>query len=179
MNFQNACLHFEARCRPQFLYKDRPIFASNEKVIDENYFLMPIEINQRLGGAETWSVIKTVYDICLLEEHLNISLGLKLNEKLLEHKRTHPRFRCISKDIHPARNVKLNSIQVNIKKLQRNPNAVEISIFRSPDEKLGIKDYVGWVTAKNELNCSYEEIKETLNDILECVRFEFIYILNK
>jgi hypothetical protein len=53
MNFQNAVLHFEARCRSEKLY-NKSNFDSNNNLIDENNFFMPIEINLRLGGSEAW-----------------------------------------------------------------------------------------------------------------------------
>jgi hypothetical protein len=173
MSFQNACLHFEARCRPQSLYKDTPIFDENQNVIEESYFLMPIEINLRLGGAETWSMIRSVYDINLLEEHLKICLGIRLNDRELNFKFENPRFRCISNDIHPARNVILKSIKINTQKLRADSRAIELSIFRSPGDILTIKDYVGWITVKNRVDSSDEELAVSLNQIMSYIQFEY------
>jgi hypothetical protein len=173
MNFQNALLHFEARCRPQSLYKTKAIFDANQNVIDESYFLMPIEINLRLAGAETWSMVKSVYGINLLEEHLKVSLGITIDRRDLNFRLENPRFRCISNDIHPARDVILKSIKIDTDKLREDERAVELAIFRCPGDRLTIKDYVGWLTVKNHVNCSDEELADSVNEIMSYIQFEF------
>jgi hypothetical protein len=174
LNIQNACLCFEARCRPQSLYNDRPIFDENNNVIEPDSFLMPIEINLRLAGAETWSTIKSVYDVDLLEEHLNLSLGFKLDEIQLDRKTNNPRFKCMSKDIHPARSVILNSIKVNLEKLAANDNAVEICIFKSPGEKLTGQDCVGWLTVKSGIHETNEKLLTSLSEVMNLVQIELV-----
>jgi hypothetical protein len=135
---------------------------------------MPIEINLRLAGAETWSMIKSVYDVDLFEEHLNLSLGLKLDEVQLDRKTNNPRFKCISKDIHPARNVILNSIRVDLEKLAANDNAVEICIFRSPGDKLTGEDYVGWLTVKSGIHETNETLLSSFNEVMNLVQIELV-----
>ena len=43
LNFQNACLHFEAKCRPESIYNETVLFDEDFNLIKENNFLMPIE----------------------------------------------------------------------------------------------------------------------------------------
>jgi hypothetical protein len=135
---------------------------------------MPIEINMRMGGAETWSMIKTAYDVDLLEEYLNISLGFRLDQNVLEHKSRNPRFKCISKDIHPARNVLLNSIKVNLSSLDHSDSVAEVCIFRSPGDILTREDYVGWFTIKAELSETNEKLVSSVSESIKLVAIEFI-----
>jgi hypothetical protein len=135
---------------------------------------MPIEINLRLGGAETWSMVKSSYDVDLLNEHLNLSLGMVLNQKLLDYKSENPRFRCTSKDIHPAKNCFINNIDIDLDRLQFNRNLSEICVFRSPGDKLDREDYVGWFTVKSDLNNCKDGLSYHLNQILDHVKIEFI-----
>ncbi len=172
LNLNNACLHFEARCRPESLYKKRN-FDENSNLIDEKYFLMPIEINLRLAGAETWSMVKASYDIDLIKEVVNIGLGIKLNEIDLLKKLNNPRFRAVSKDFHPAKNVYIDAIAVNLNKLMQIDHAVEISIFRSVGDKLTVKDYVGWVSVINDKNCFAKDLNSKMNEVLSCIEFKF------
>jgi len=135
---------------------------------------MPIEINLRLGGAETWSMIKTVYNVDLFKEHLNISLGFNIDQSDLDAKFDNPRYKCISKDIHPARKTLLNSIKVHLKSLEESDNVSEICIFRSAGDNLTQEDYVGWLTIIVNLNESNEKLFSALHESLKLVEIEFI-----
>ncbi|RNA40975.1 hypothetical protein BpHYR1_044498 [Brachionus plicatilis] len=57
---------------------------------------MPIEINQRLGGSETWSMIFSSLNVNLIHEAAKISLGIGLNETDLLVKSSNPRWYSIS-----------------------------------------------------------------------------------
>jgi hypothetical protein len=155
------------------LYKDRPVFDENCNIIDENWFLMPIEINLRLAGAETWSMIKAVYDVDLLREHLNISLGFTLVKEQFDHKLENPRFKCISKDIHPARECLLSSILIDLGRLHAEEKLCELSIFRSPGDNLSREDYVGWFTVKADLSESNDALVNSINKIFSIFKIEF------
>ena len=194
MNFQNAVLHFEARCRPASIYESevnnfRILDENNNYQIDENAyykflienessFIMPIEINPRLGGAEAWSMSLAAHDVNMMNEYVNICLGMQLNKDELMRKQNHPCNQCISKDFHPAINTRLNSIQVYLEQLKQNPNAVEINIFRSPGDTLTFKDYVGFITVvcnsydPNATSASLDELLEKRQKILDLVQFE-------
>jgi hypothetical protein len=129
----------------------------------------------RPGGAETWSMIKSAYDVDLIQEHLKIALSIGLNEHDLRWKLEHPRFQCISQDFHPARNVLINAIQIQQNGLILNPDLIEICLFRSVGEKLTTANNIGWISVKhNDINCSFEELKTQLNNILKLMQFDLI-----
>lgn len=124
----------------------------------------------RLGGSETWSVIKTVYDVDLIVEHLKISLGVPLDDKTLCDKMKSPRYRCISKDIHPARdNLFVRDIQINLLDLVSDPSAAELVVFRSPGDRLNKRDYVGWMTCKDSID-SESNMFDILQRVSDSVR---------
>lgn len=174
LNIQNACIHFEARCRPESMFK-RNNFDINGNLIDESYFLMPIEVNLRVGGAEVWSMIKAVYGVDLIKENLKILLNVPLDEAELQSKAENPRCRCISKNFDPARAVLINSINIRAEEVIRNPDTVELVLFRSVGEKLSIIAKPGWIAVKNDnLEASLEEMQQHLDIILKFLQFEFI-----
>lgn len=131
---------------------------------------MPIEINMRLGGAETWSMIKASYDVNLIQEYINLCLGININ---LEDKAKNPRFRCISKDFHPFKYVIIDSLRLNFKKLNNSKNIVEISIFKTKGDRISPKDNIGWTTVKCDFKSSYEKIDFNLNEVLNWMYFSY------
>jgi hypothetical protein len=169
LNIQNACLHFEAKCRPKSLYRqDR--FTPDK-------FLMPIEINLRLGGAEVYTMNLSAYGVNLFLENLDIALSIKLDKERLYFRQENPRFNCISYDYHPAKNVLIKDIQLNMKQIQENMNLIEIAIFRTVGDLLGIKDYVGWITVKSHKNASIQELIQLKEKIMELIKFDYIEII--
>lgn len=200
LGLNNACLHFEARCRPLSLYStpdstpdSMPDSTSDNNQhqrrgcfdLDENAnvvmvtddeeepFLMPIEINLRLAGAETWSMVKASYDIDLIREVVNIGLGLPLDKHELIRRRSEPRFRSVSKDFHPAKNVLIESIAIDLNRLMKMDSAVEISIFRSVGDRLTAKDYVGWVSVINDKNAFMPDLNTKLDEVISCIQMKF------
>ena len=157
MNIQNACLHFEAMCRPQSIYK------KSFDQINKNDFLMPIEINLRLAGAEIWSMNNMAYNVNLFLDQIDISLGLKLDQELLKKKQLTPQFQCISNRYHPAKNVRLDHVEIDFAGIQRSKIIFDLTIFRTLNERLVLQDYLGWLAAKTKRASSLEEIKEQLN----------------
>lgn len=161
MNFKNGILHFEAKCRPSSLFPANldPFMitdTTNKRNLDEeayfnflisdkSNFLMPIEVNPRLGGSEAWSMTYAAFDVNLIQEYLNACLGYELNQDELKRKQQHPRFQCISKDLHPGYNAKINSVQVRIQQLARDPNLVEAFIYRSPGETLTYLESLAYI----------------------------------
>jgi hypothetical protein len=160
------------RCRPESIYK-KANFDLNSNLLDENYFMMPIEINTRMGGSETWSMIKSSHKVDLLREYINLSLGIQLNEKRLGYRAKNPFFYCISKDFHPAKRVFIESIKVNVKKLKALKDLVQLVIFRSPHDYLDHLDAIGWITVKSELGPYDVNFRSKLDEALECVKFDF------
>lgn len=170
LNIQNACLHFEARCRPKSLYKPE-FFTSDLK------YLMPIEINLRLGGAEVYTMNLSAYGVNLFLENLDMALGIPLDKETLKFKQENPRFNCISYDYHPAKNVLIKDIQLNMKQLQENMNLVEVALFRTVGDTLGIKDYVGWLTIKSHKNATIQELLQLQEKLMELIKFNYIDII--
>jgi hypothetical protein len=165
------CLNI--RCRPQSIYKEAN-FDENSNLINESNFLMPIEINLRLGGAETWSMIKSAYNVDLIQEYLNICLGSDLYLDSLNKKALKPLNYCISKDFHPAKRALIKAIKLNIDRLETLEDVIELVIFRPPNDRLTHSDYMGWISVKNEYTHSYEKLQAMLNEVLACVKFEFV-----
>ena len=115
-------------------------------------------------------MIKTVYDVDLIVEHLKISLGVSLDDKTLSDKMKTPRYRCISKDIHPARdNLFIRDIKISLLELTSNPSAAELVVFRSPGDRLNKRDYVGWMTCKDRID-SQSDMFGILQRVSDCVR---------
>lgn len=110
MNFQNAILHFEARCRPQSIYKKRTV-DENLNIIDKDYFIMPIEINLRIGGDEIWSYVKATTGVDLIQEYLKICLGFELDEIELRKKKMNPMGQCLSYHFFPFRRCNRGLVQ--------------------------------------------------------------------
>jgi hypothetical protein len=126
-----------------------------------------------MKSAETWSMVKASYDIDLVKEAVHIALNIQLDEFELQSKLKNPRFRSISKDFHPAKNVFIDSIAIDLNKLMRIDQAVEISIFRSVGERLTPKDYVGWVSVIHDKNSFIKDLNSKLEEVLSCVQFKF------
>jgi hypothetical protein len=171
LNFINFFAFF-FRCRPESIYK-RANLDENSNLIDEKYFMMPIEINTRMGGSETWSMIKSSHKVDLLREYVNISLGLNLNEESLICKEKNPCYYCISKDFHPAKRVFIESIKVNVKKLKILEDIVQVVIFRSPHDYLDHLDAIGWITVKHDLSPFDMNFRSKIDEALECIKFDF------
>jgi biotin carboxylase len=163
LNLKNACLHFEAKCRPSVLF-------GLEACSDLRNFLMPIEINMRLGGAETWTMVKSVYGVDLLEEYIKIALGVDLNQDRLDKMKQNPRFVCISKNFHPETNRELNSIQFDLEKIQRNENIVQICMVRGSNNR-----HFGWFVWKKDFKNPNgdDNVAKSLNESLNSIKFEY------
>jgi len=182
LDLQNACLHFEARCRPSLIYKrdsQQASSISDIEFLESSAFVIPIEINIRMGGAETWSMVNAACDIDLMQQAVKIGLGVKLNEKELEAKLKSYRT-CISKDLHPAKHVTIESIGVNMRKLKESCEFAEVSIFRSVGDSLTPNDYIGWMTiATNMTLQSHKEpsdikkLAAIIEQNLSCIKIKF------
>jgi hypothetical protein len=175
LNFQNALLHFEARCRPESIYKV-PNFDSNGNLIDEKNFFMPIEINMRLGAPEPFSMVKSSCNINLIQEACNIALNLELDTKLLNEKIRFPRHQSISHHfLINKKDIYLDSVEIDFEKLRSLKNVAELSIFRPIDYKLNADydDYLGWITVANQTGLSLDEHKQKLEQCISCVELKF------
>jgi biotin carboxylase len=169
LDLRHAHMHFEARCRPQSLYNEKPVLDENQNLIDENYFFMPIEMNLRLGGGETWSMIKAVFDVDLFKACLDLALGFDLTKSELTTKNDTPRCTCISKDVHSAGRTLLKSVSVNLTKLQGDQSVVEALFFKYPGEALSYDDYIAHFVVKTGEN---ESQFYSLDRAMDYVRFD-------
>ena len=132
---------------------------------------MPIEINARLGGSEAWSMINAAHDVDILREHMNISLGFMLTKEL-RLKGHMPCFQCISLNFRQIQKIFLESIHIDVNSLENNGDAIEVALTRSPGQILN-GDIMGWVTVRNELNCSLDDMNMNLKKVLDSVEFMF------
>ena len=173
MNFNNACLHFELKCRPESIYH-KSNFDQNDNLIDANDFLMPIEINMRLGGAETWSMTRNSYGIDLLRAYVDIRLGFPCDTSYFQRKAKQLKFRCISKDIHPARNVMIKSLKIDLKQIRALDCGTEIYLARSTGDKLTVMDYIGWVCVRSSITASMSELERNLQRVMSCIQLELV-----
>jgi len=160
LDLKNACLHFEAIC-----------MIGTSEPINEDYFLMPIEINSRLGGSEAWSMINAAYGVDLLREHINVSLGIRVSNDL-KFKNENPRYQCISHDFRENYAFYLKAVKINVKDLQMNSNAVEVTVIKSKGD-LVKQEIMGWVAVKNNLNCTFQDLENCLEEVLANIKFIF------
>jgi hypothetical protein len=172
LNIQNAALHFEARCKPRKYY-DMSTVLDVSGQIDINKFLMPIEVNLRIGGSEVWSMNNAAFGVNLFTESVKISLGIKLDAEQLKFKQNNPRYNCIAYDYHPARSVQIKSIDIDFPKLIKDEDAVEFCLFRCVGEMLTFQDYMGWLTVKHNNKATADELKFKLDQIMEYVKINF------
>ena len=145
MNFQNSILHFEARFNPK---------------LEENFSLMPIEINPRLGGCETWSNLKASSNIDFIREHLNICLGIEVNLN-----KDVCKFRSISKNFLVT-NYSLEDVRLNIEKLA-NDDVIEFVIFKPINKIFKSNENIGWISIRNKNDLNEEQLIAKLDENLK------------
>jgi hypothetical protein len=171
-NIQNACLHFEALFR-------KKSWQYEEMILDDRKnMLMPIEINLRMGGCETYSMILTSFDVDLMLSQLDISLGNLLSSQNLEYKLKNPLNRCISMNYRLINNIKINEINVQPKNLNSNEDIVEVAIIRSTGDIIINKEIIGYGVAKNKIECSLNELKAKMNHLLDSIQLQYSKIEN-
>ena len=137
---------------------------------------MPIEINLRAAGGENWAMTKTAFDVDFIREHLNICLGIHLDENVLATKYLSPRSACASLDIHPAKNILYKSLLIDVEKLEKNEDTIEVALFRGVGDRLGIFDDIGWLAVKIEYDEKFveEELMAKLYNIYSAIKLEFV-----
>ena len=162
---ENACLHFEARCRPQALYESHCDVNKNFAIGE---FIMPIEMNTRLGGAESWSMCKAAFGVDLLEEYLNICLGVKLDAVKLNEMNKHVRYNCISTNFDPfslKRNLK--HIEIDAQSLKEDESVVQVMMTYKPESCFG------WLIMKADKSNGYQQMVELFEERLKLFKFEY------
>jgi hypothetical protein len=161
LKIKNAILHFEARCRPESLYKK----------VDDAEFAIPIEINLRLCGEEIPALINSSYNINLIREYVNICLGFELDEISINKA---PLYRSISSKLYPPGKSTLNKVYLNRSKLKNNPYLAEIIITKPIGSDLDSNFNILLVTVRKDINSTLDEMKDILNNTLNCIKLEYI-----
>jgi len=91
---------------------------------------------------------------------------------LKRYKNENPQYQCISHDFRENNAVYLKTVKIDVKELKINSNAVEVTITKSRGD-LVEQAIMGWVTVKNNLNCTFEDLERCLDRVLANVKFEF------
>jgi hypothetical protein len=173
LNLQNACCNLEAFCRPKHLYPNQG-FDSGLLEDPENVkkFLMPIEVNLRMGGAEKCSMITAAYGINLFNQSIHLKLGSKPEDIDFRFYQLNPRFNCMSKKYFPVSS-EIRNISVDMMGIVGTSNIVELAIIECVGRICSDDDYTGWVAVKNAIGCSYESFLYTLESYMKLVNFEY------
>jgi hypothetical protein len=173
LNLQNAVLHFEAFCRPLSLYPTRN-YDTEKPFENIQEFFMPIELNLRLGGGETWSMNFAVYGVDLLTSYIDIMLGLKLDETHLQHKQHDPKGSCISHVFFPDRvPCQIESIKIDMAAVSQSANIVELALTAYVGNVFSGVGDLGWLTIVENPRSSYKKLIESKNACAKLVSFEF------
>jgi D-alanine-D-alanine ligase len=149
LGVQNGCIHFEAKAT-----KNGPV---------------PIEINLRMGGDETYAFAKEAWRVDLIEEAVKVAFGIYV-EKF--KKTGEPYKYLISNTFTPEDSgllVKLNiDEEINKKKYLE-----ELCLFKKVGDAVLVPpegyEYLGWavVSGDNPLDA-----EDNLDELLENVRYE-------
>ena len=168
IGFQNACISFEAKCRPEKIYNEKN-FDSDLNLINPDFF-MPIESNLRLVGAGGWSSIKSAFNVDFINLIFKISCGIKIEDFEVAKE---PIYRIISKDITPSVNAEIESIRIDQNKLNSMENLVEIVLNKSPGDKITIQTCIGWICLADKLDVDDTHLESQINEVLNCIELKF------
>ncbi|CAF1557449.1 unnamed protein product, partial [Didymodactylos carnosus] len=150
-DLQNGCLHLEAKCSKELT--------------------MPIEINMRLGGAETCVMVQQCYRINLIELILNVALQIPITGNSCDDigdmiVRPFDQY-LASINFHSLENGLVKSIDVD-KSLYQEKRMKELVIFKQGGDTItvppmGFDSCYGWlVVSSNESQDDAENYLEIL-----------------
>ena len=149
LEIQNGCIHFEAKAT-----KNGPV---------------PIEINLRMGGDETYAFTKEAWRVDLIENAVKIALGIYV-EKL--KKPIEPYKYLISNTFTPDDSGLLVKLDVD-EKIKKNKNLEELYLFKKIGDTVLVPpegyEYLGWMVASGDNPIDAED---NLDEILKSVRYE-------
>ena len=168
IGLNNACISFEAKCRPESMYHVKN-FDTDLKLINDEFF-MPIESNLRMVGAGGWSSIKASFDVDLITLVFKVCLGIQIDDADVADE---PHSHAISKDITPNVNAEIESLKININKLSSMDNLMEIVINRAPGDKITVQNCIGWITLKDHLEKSDAQLNMQIDEVLKCIEIKF------
>jgi hypothetical protein len=173
MNFQNASIYVEVKYQPQAQFLIKVANENNSNSENNDLFIMSWGISMRMGAGDTWSTIKTVYDVDLILEQLNLCLGIELKDNELTSKHKSPSFRCMTQYIVPVKNDVLKSIEIDYDKLQLDRNVVDACITKSQDERCSLFESIAWLTVKSRIQSSSDRLGTSLDKALSYLKFNF------
>lgn len=149
LQVQNGCIHFEAKAT-----KKGPV---------------PIEINLRMGGDEVYSSIKHVWDVDLIENAVQISLG-QFIPKI--KKSSQPKKYIIGHYFLPEHSGILSKLNID-ESIRHRKDVEEIQISKKIGDPLLVPplgfEYIGWVTVSGE---TLMEAQNTMNALQKEICFE-------
>jgi hypothetical protein len=173
LNLQNGLLHFEVFSRPISLYPNRK-YDIERPFENIHEFLMPIEMNLRLGGVATWSLNYAAYGVDLLTSHIHLMLGLDLDQSLLNYKQTHPKAQCISHHYFPLEvPCRIRSISVEMETVEKSDKIVEIGLFKASGDSCDKSDFIGWMAIKTAVTTTNAELLATSSKCSSLIKYEF------
>ncbi len=160
-NIKHGLLHFEAFCRPKGLYPNRNYDVENP-LNNIAEFFMPIELNLRLGGGETWSMNFAAYGVDLFRSYVDIMLGYQLDAEELEIKQHNPRHCCISHIFFPDKNpCEIQRIELDMEAIEQCENIVEVALPCPVGFNYQGDGDLGWMTIVEETGSAYNKLVES------------------
>jgi hypothetical protein len=172
-NLKNALLHFEAFCRPISLYPNRN-YDISKPFENVQEFFMPIELNLRLGGAQAWSVNFSAYGVDLFTSYIHLMLGCPLDKGELKLKQNNPKNKCIARYFYPETvPAKIESVSLDMQAISQSINIVEVGLFRTVGDVCDSTDYIGWMTMRDSIDASTDDLFQTSGKCMNLVKYEF------
>ena len=163
LSFKNACIHFEALCRPESIFHKKNL-DPELNLLNED-FLMPIEMNLRMVGAGGFSSIKSSFNVDFIVLAFKICTGVKISDDEVSET---PRFITISRDIYPVDNNEIELIRVNQKKINSINNCVDIAFTNYEIEPIG-----GWISLKENIEVTADQLITQINEIPDCIEIKY------
>jgi hypothetical protein len=174
LKLQNASLHFEVLCRPVSLYPNRH-YDVEKPFENVHEFFMPIEMNFRGGGAATWSMNYAAYGVNLSKSYVDLMLGMSLDENLFKAKQNNHRAKCISNNYFPSQTpCKVKSISVDIEKVCKSQNIVEIALFTPVGHVCSKDDFITTMSIKGSVDSTPTDLFRIRAECSSLIQYEFI-----
>ncbi len=149
LGIENGCVHFEAKAT-----KNGPV---------------PIEINLRMGGDETYSFTKEAWRVDLIEEAVKIAFGIYIEK--IKRPET-PRKYLISNTFTPENSGLL--VKLNIKEEVKTMRGVEeLCLFKKVGDPVLVPpegyEYLGWIVVSGDNPIDAED---NLDEALKFIHYE-------
>ncbi len=149
LGIQNGCIHFEAKAT-----RRGPV---------------PIEINLRMGGDETYAFSKEAWGVDLIEGAVKIALGIYLPKV---RKPDTPRKYLMSNTFTPKQSGLLVKLDVS-EQIKKVPGVEELCLFRQAGDAVLVPpegyEYLGWIVVSGENPLDTEH---NFNEALKCIRYD-------